>query len=120
MTPWVPEFFQGMKIETSHGRVFLLAVSSAPAAGRRYVTWLTTDAFASIDEQLDQRPKSLYVPFLFRSGNEGRIAIVTDVGSECDGRSGAARRAVLRRTAKPCGSDAAVLAPSFARCSRIT
>jgi hypothetical protein len=35
---------------------------------------------------LDQQTSLLYVPVLFGSKIEGRIAIVTDVGSECDGR----------------------------------
>jgi hypothetical protein len=35
---------------------------------------------------LDQQMTLLYVPVLFRLKIEGRFAIVTDVGSECDGR----------------------------------
>jgi hypothetical protein len=42
--------------------------------------------------------------------SEGRIAIVTDVGSGCDGRTGRARR-----TAKSCGPDPPTLGSSPAR-----
>src|SRR5258708_808469 len=43
---------------------------------------------------------------------EGRFAIVTDVGAGCDGRESGARRALLPRTAKSCGSGAPTLALS--------
>jgi hypothetical protein len=43
---------------------------------------------------------------------EGRIAIVTDVGAGCSGRNGARRRTALMRTVKSCGPDAPTLASS--------
>jgi len=36
--------------------------------------------------------------------------VVTNVGRGCDGREGCDRRARLKRTAKTCGPDVAVLA----------
>src|ERR1700753_1772037 len=46
---------------------------------------------------------------------EGRIAIVTDVGRGCDGRGGAAGRTALTRTAKACGPDPPTLGSSCAK-----
>jgi hypothetical protein len=45
---------------------------------------------------------------------EGRFAIVTNVGAGRGGREGAGRRTALMRTAKSCGSDAPMLALSYA------
>ena len=48
--------------------------------------------------------------------NEGRFAIVTDVGAGCGGRFGAFDEWRVRRTAKSCGPDAPTLASSWRRC----
>ena len=46
------------------------------------------------------------------SRNEGRIAIVTDVGMGCGGRNGADDERQPMRTAKSCGPDASTPASS--------
>jgi hypothetical protein len=48
---------------------------------------------------------------LFR--NEGRIAIVTDVGMGCSGRGSALTNDACSRTVKSCGPDASTLASSW-------
>ena len=53
-----------------------------------------------------------------RPDQEGRFAIVTNVGSGCDGRVGAARRAASSRTAKSCGPDVSTLISSRRNASR--
>ena len=46
------------------------------------------------------------------SHHEGRFADVTDAGRVAVGRGGSARRALLKRTAKLCGSDTPMLVSS--------
>ena len=52
---------------------------------------------------------SLAVPFL----HEGRFAIVTDVGRDAVDARSALTKALILRTAKPCGPDAPTLASSW-------
>jgi hypothetical protein len=59
---------------------------------------------------IDLTPKSAATFAPSRAPQEGRFAIVTNVGAGCGGRFGGADERRVRRTAKSCGPDAPTLA----------
>jgi hypothetical protein len=55
------------------------------------------------------------ISFAIPAHTKGRFAIVTDVGSGCDGRGCATDERVILRTAKSCGPDASMVGVKFLR-----